>query len=139
MNVETIATKDVVSVRESDSMLWVSSLLKLIGIRHLPVLDDRERLVGVATDRDIKQASASDATSLEAHELMYLLSKIRVENIMTKNAVTVSPETEVPSAAKLMIDYKIGCLPVVGDGQLVGIVTRSDFLKLLARGKGQPS
>ncbi len=139
MNVETIATKDVVTVRESDSMLSASRLIKQNGIRHLPGLDDRERLVGVVTDRDIRQASASEAISLEAHELVYLLSQIRVENIMTKNAVTVSRETEVPSAAKQMIDYKIGCLPVVGDGQLVGIVTRTDFLKLLARGEGQPS
>lgn len=133
MNVETIATKDVITVRESDSMLSASSLLKQIGIRHLPVLDDRERLVGVVTDRDIKRASASEATSLDIHEMLYLVDKIAVSRVMSREPIAVAPDTSAQEAAKLMVDRKIGCLPVVNGEKLVGIVTGIDLLGLVAR------
>lgn len=133
MNVETIATKNVITVREGDSMLSASGLIKQNGIRHLPVLDDRERLVGVVTDRDIKRMSASEATSLEIHELLYLVDKIVVKRVMRRDPITVAPGTSVQEAAKLMVDRKIGCLPVVSGEKLVGIVTGIDLLGLVAR------
>lgn len=114
-------------------MLWASSLLKQIGIRHLPVLDDRERLVGVVTDRDIKRASPSEATSLDIHEILYLVEKIAVSRVMSREPITVAPDTSVREAAKIMVDRKIGCLPVVSGEKLVGIVTGIDLLRLVAR------
>ncbi len=134
MNVESIATKDVVTVKDSDTMLSASKIFKEYKFRHLPVVDDGGRLVGVVTDRDIKRASASEATSLDIHELLYLVDKITVSQVMTKEPVFVASDTSVQEAAKLMVDRKIGCLPVVIDGKLGGIVTDIDMLKLLARG-----
>lgn len=134
MNVESIATRDVVTVKESDSMRAASNIFKEHKFRHLPVVDDGGRLVGVVTDRDIKRASASDATSLDIHELTYLVDKITVSRVMTKEPIVVAPDTSVQAAAKLMADRKIGCLPVMVDGKLGGIVTDIDMLKLLARG-----
>ena len=136
MKVDAIATKNVISLRTRDSMLTASKLLKEKGIRHLPVLDDSEQLVGVITDRDIKRASASEATSLDIHELLYLLDRIEVSRVMTKNPVTVAPNTSVQEAAALMVKHKVSCLPVVNAGKVAGIVTDMDMLKLVARGEG---
>lgn len=134
MNVESIATRDVVTIKDSDSMRAASKIFEEHKFRHLPVVDDGGRLVGVVTDRDIKRASASDATSLDIHELTYLVDKITVSRVMTKEPIVVAPDTSVQAAAKLMADRKIGCLPVMVDGKLGGIVTDIDMLKLLARG-----
>jgi len=136
MKIEAIATREVITARTTDSMLTASKLLKERVIRHLPVLDEKGRLVGVITDRDIKRASASEATSLEIHELLYLLDRIGVSKVMTKNPVTVTPYTSVQEAAALMVKHKVGCLPVVNAGKLAGIVTDMDMLKLVARGEG---
>ena len=89
--------------------------------------------MGVVTDRDIKRASASEATSLDIHELLYLVDKIAVSRVMSREPITVAPDTSVREAAKLMVDRKIGCLPVVNGEKLVGIVTGIDLLRLVAR------
>jgi len=134
MNIESIATKNVITVRTSDSLLTASKLLREKGIRHLPVVDAAGRLAGMLTDRDIKRASASEATSLEIHELLYLLDKLDVSKVMTKKPVSVTPQTPVSEAAALMVRHKIGCLPVVDGGRLAGIVTEIDMLRVLASG-----
>ena len=134
MNIESIATKNVITVRTSDSLLAASKLLREKGFRHLPVVDAEGRLAGMLTDRDIKRASASEATSLEIHELLYLLDKLDVSKVMTKKPVSVTPQTAVSEAAALMVKHKIGCLPVVDGGRLAGIVTETDLLRLLASG-----
>ena len=134
MNVDAIATKSVITLKNSGTLLDASRLLREKGIRHLPVVDDQNRLVGVITDRDIKRVSASEATSLDIHELLYLLDKLDVTKVMTKNPVTVTSSTTVRDAASLMVERKIGCLPVVDGGKLNGIVTYIDMLRLLAQG-----
>jgi CBS domain-containing protein len=135
MNIDAITTKSVITLRASDNLLHASKLLREKGIRHLPVVDSHDRLVGILTDRDIKRASASEATTLDIHELLYLLDKLPVTEVMTKNPITVSPATLVGEAARLMVEHKIGCLPVVENGRLAGIVTDIDMLRLLANGK----
>jgi acetoin utilization protein AcuB len=109
-------------------------------IRHLPVVDQGE-LLGMVSDRDLKQAMASPATSLEAHELTYLLSRLTVAEIMTKTLITVDPLRPVEEAARLMLQEKISALPVMDAGRLVGLVTETDVLDLLVRalGAGTPS
>jgi CBS domain-containing protein len=97
------------------------------------VLDEKGALVGVVTDRDLKRASASDATTLEVHELLYLLDRLTIEQIMTRKPLVVSPQATVQEAARLVVERKIGCLPVMENGALRGIVTRDDLLGLLAR------
>ena len=110
------------------------------GVRHLPVLDG-DRLVGILSDRDLKRAMASPATSLEAHELNYLLDRLRVEEIMTRTVITIGRMFPIEDAAALMVREKIGALPVTDDGRLVGLVAETDVLRLFVRalGAGEPS
>lgn len=110
------------------------------GVRHLPVLDG-DRLVGILSDRDLKRAMASPATSLEAHELTYLLDRLRVEEIMTRTVIMIGPMFPIEEAARLMVLEKIGALPVTEDGHLIGLVTETDVLRLFVRamGAGEPS
>ena len=86
----------------------------------------RSRLVGILSDRDLKRAMASPATSLEAHELNYLLDRLRVGEIMTRTVITIGRMFPIEAAACLMVQEKIGALPVTDDGRLVGLVTESD-------------
>jgi acetoin utilization protein AcuB len=110
------------------------------GIRHLPVLDG-DRLVGIVSDRDLKRVMASPATSLEAHELKYLLDQLRVEEVMTQAVITIGPMAPIEDAARLMVLEKIGALPVTDGGRLVGLVTETDVLRLFVRamGAGEPT
>jgi acetoin utilization protein AcuB len=92
----------------------------------------RGKLVGVITDRDLKRASASDATTLEIHELLYLLSKIKVKDIMTKNPTIVSPDFSIEETAQILIKNKISAVPVIDDkGQVVGVITQTDLFRVL--------
>jgi len=110
------------------------------GVRHLPVLDG-DQLVGILSDRDLKRAMASPATSLEAHELNYLLDRLRVEEFMTRKVVTIGRMFPIEAAASRMAQEKIGALPVTDDGRLVGLVTETDVLRVFVRalGAGEPS
>jgi acetoin utilization protein AcuB len=110
------------------------------GVRHLPVLDG-DQLVGSVSDRDLKRAMASPATSLEAHELNYLLHRLRIEEIMTRTVITIGRTFPIEAAASLMVQEKIGALPVTDGGRLVGLVTETDVLRLFVRalGAGEPS
>lgn len=110
----------------------IDDALKLMRekkVRRLPVMDEKGELVGIVAERDILYASPSPATSLSIHEIHYLVSKIKVSEIMTKNVVTVSDDTPLEEAARVMADNQIGALPVVHDGKLVGIVTETDLFK----------
>ena len=90
------------------------------------------KLVGIVTDRDLKRASASDATTLEIHELLYLLSKIRVEEIMTINPITVPADFTIEEAAEVLLKNKISGLAVVDSaGELVGVITQTDIFRVL--------
>ncbi|HKJ00097.1 MAG TPA: CBS domain-containing protein [bacterium] len=132
-NVGSVMTKSAVTIKASDSLLSATRVLKEKGFKHLPVVDGNGALVGVVTDRDLKRASASDATTLEVHELLYLLDKLKIEQVMTRKPVTVTSAETVQGAAKLMVDRKIGCLPVVDGNKVAGILTKDDLLRLVAR------
>jgi acetoin utilization protein AcuB len=120
--------RNPVVIAEGDSMKRAMDLLKEHDIRHLPVLKDKEKLVGILSERDIKQASPSSATSLEVREIYYLLDKIKVKQIMTRRPYTVSSTTPIEEAALIIREKKIGCLPVVDEGMLVGILTETDII-----------
>ncbi|HBX43980.1 MAG TPA: hypothetical protein DEH27_09495 [Deltaproteobacteria bacterium] len=128
--------RNPVVVDENDSMKKAMDILKEREIRHLPVLRGGEKLVGIVTEEDIKQASPSPATALEIREIFYLLDKIKVKQIMTRRVYTVSPTAPIEEAATVMREKKIGCLPVVEKGRLVGILTETDILDAFLESMG---
>ncbi len=100
-------------------------------ISHLPVTDGRARLLGIVTDRNLKEAWASPATTLSVHELTYVLQKLTVSNIMVKKIITATPDMTIERGARIMHDHKIGALPVLKDDKLVGIITITDLMEVL--------
>ena len=120
---------DVLTVDENTSMMKALHLMKESNIRRLPVMA-RGSLVGIISDRDLKEASPSKATTLDVHELYYLLAEIKVKEIMTKNPVTISADETVERAAVIMLEHKVSGLPVINKkSELVGIITQSDVFR----------
>jgi len=131
MLVKNWMSKNVVTIDANDAMQDAMRVLKEHGIRMLPVMK-KGKLVGIVTDRDLKKASASDATTLEIHELLYLLTKIKVNDIMTRDPIAVPPDYTVEETAQVLLDSKISGAPVVDDyGQVVGIITQTDLFRVL--------
>lgn len=127
-------TTDVITATPETSMLKVSKMMKEYDIRRVPVVDAQNRVVGIVSDRDVKDASPSKATTLDMHELYYLLSEIKARDIMTPDPVTVGVRDTVERVALLMEERAIGGLPVVDDeGSLVGIITDHDVFKVLVQ------
>lgn len=140
MLVEDVMQRDLITVTPGTTLPDALRLSRGRGIRHLPVMDGAE-LVGIVSDRDLKRAMASPATTLERHELNYLLEKVTMDEIMTRAVLTVGPRIPVEEAGRLMIKEKISALPVTDEGRVVGIVTETDVLDLFLRamGAGEPS
>jgi acetoin utilization protein AcuB len=131
MLVENWMNPKVITVDVNDTMLDATKILKEHQIRHLPVLKNG-KLVGIITDRDLKRASPSDATSLEAHELLYIIANIKVSEIMTKNPITVPYNYTVEEAAEILMKHRISGMPVVDkDGKVVGAITQTDIFRVL--------
>jgi acetoin utilization protein AcuB len=122
---------EVITVDADETMQRAIGLLKEHSIRMLPVMKNK-KLVGIVTDRDLKRASASDATSLEIHELLYLIGKIKVKDIMILKPITVPWDFTVEEAAEVLLKNKISGVPVTGpEGDIVGVITKSDIFKVL--------
>jgi acetoin utilization protein AcuB len=131
MLVKNWMSKKVITINEDDSMQEALKLMKQHNIRMMPVLKNGQ-LVGVLTDRDLKRASASDATTLDVHELLYLISKIKVKSIMSKNPISVPPDLTVEETAEVLLNNKISGAPVVDDrGRVVGAITQTDLFRVL--------
>ena len=125
-------TKDVITVDPETSMMRAAKLMKEKGIRRLPVVDEKGKVVGMLSDRDVKEASPSKATTLDVHELYYLLSEIKVKNIMSPNPLTILDTDTVVKCAAIMHDKKISGLPVLNEqGELVGIMTQNEVYRVL--------
>ncbi|MDY6839828.1 MAG: CBS and ACT domain-containing protein [Thermodesulfobacteriota bacterium] len=125
-------TGDVITVNEDTPMMKASIIMKERNIRSLPVLNKKGKLVGIVSDRDLRDASPSKATSLDVYELNYLISTVSVKSIMTKNPVCVRPNETVEFAAILMLENRISSLPVMNDQDaLIGIITQTDIFKVL--------
>jgi acetoin utilization protein AcuB len=123
-------TQTPVTITPDTSVTEALRLMRERKVRRLPVLDDRGKLVGIVSDQDLLYASPSPVTSLSVWEVHYLLAKLKVEEVMTRKVITVTEDTPVEEAARIMADNKIGGLPVMRDGKLVGIVTESDLFKI---------
>ncbi len=129
MLVKEWMSRDPVTITDETSMMKAILLMKQHRFRRLPVLH-QGKLVGIVSDRDLKEASPSKATTLDVHELYYLLAELQVKEIMTRNPITVSPEDTVERAAQLMLEHTISGLPVVDEkGDVAGILTQSDVFR----------
>ncbi len=131
MIIERRMTKNPVTISPDANVVEASELMKKEKVHRLPVLDKDKKLVGVISEKDILFASPSPASSLSIHEMAYLLSKLTVRKLMTKDPVTITKDTTVEEAARLMVDQDLSCLPVVEGDKLVGIVSKSDMFKIL--------
>jgi len=123
-------SKDPVVLSPQDTLRKARQLVRELGLRRFPVVEDG-RLVGIVTDRDIRQADMSSAVVQERRYVEYILDRIQVRGIMTPDPITVTPETTLKEAAALILQHKIGGLPVVEGDRLVGIITETDLIRTL--------
>ena len=131
MLVKNWMSKPAITIDADASMHDAIKLLKDHNIKMLPVME-KGNLVGIVTDRDIKRASASDATSLEIHELLYLISKIKIREIMTKNPITVPQDYTVEETAEILLKHNISGVPVVDQfSDVIGTITQNDIFRIL--------
>jgi acetoin utilization protein AcuB len=130
MIIKDVMTKNPVCVDENTPITEAKQLMLKNNFSKLPVLNSSKKLVGIITKNDIAKASPSEATTLDMYEISYLLSKLNCKKCMTTKVLTVSENEVVEEAAKIMIDNGIGCVPVVENDVVVGIVTESDLFQL---------
>jgi len=125
-------TRNPVTIEETASIDDGLHLMRERKVRRLPVLDASGKMVGIVSDKDLLHAAPSPATSLSVHELHYLLAKLTIKQVMSSPVISVSSDTPLEEAARVMADHKIGGLPVLEGEQLVGIITETDVFKILA-------
>ncbi|MFW5941420.1 MAG: CBS domain-containing protein [bacterium] len=141
MLVRNRMTPNPITVTPDISIAEAMEWMKRENVRRFPVVDKDRKLVGMVTHTDLLYASPSSATSLSMWEISYLLAQVKVKEVMTKDVITVAEDTVLEDAARLMVDNKVGSLPVMRDGVISGIITESDifrvFLEMMgAREKG---
>ncbi len=131
MLVKEWMAKNPIVIDENTSIMKATQIMKEHGIRRIPVVRDN-KLIGIISDRDIKEAAPSKATSLDVHELYYLLSEIKVKDIMTPNPVTLKENDSVEKAAVIMLENRISGMPVIDDERhVIGIITQTDVFKVM--------
>ncbi len=127
MKVNDIMVKEVATLDVNDELSLANDIMRLGRIRHLPVVDG-PRLVGIISERDLFRSSLAQALGYGTKATRDLMKTLRIKDIMVTQVTTVTPETELKDAVQLMVDKKIGCLPVVEDDFLVGLITETDIL-----------
>jgi acetoin utilization protein AcuB len=130
MYIKDWMTRDPIVVSPDTPILEAQKIMRENRIRRLPVLD-HGKLVGIVTYRDLIEASPSDATSLSIHELNYLLSKLKIKDVMTADPVVAGPDETVEQAALRGTEKGVGALPVVHEGKLIGIATVADLFRIV--------
>lgn len=130
--VEQLMSRTVTTLGRNDRLSLAEDLMQAARIRHLPVLDDQGRLVGILSQRDLFHSALVRALGFGTTAKDKMLESIAVKNVMTDPVLTTTPDTPVAEAARVMLDRKIGCLPVLRGDELVGILTESDFVAAAA-------
>lgn len=136
MFVGRVMHTDLVTVSPETDLIKATKIITEKRINHLLVVDKKGELLGIISDRDLKQSWASPATTLSVHELNYLLSQLTVEMIMVKKIITISPATTIERAANIMQQNRISALPVMQNEKLVGIITTTDVMGVLLQAIG---
>jgi CBS domain-containing protein len=127
-------TGDVITIGAKTTLPKAHQLMTRNNIRRLPVVNKHERLIGIVTLSDVRGAEPSQATSLSIWELNYLLAKLQVKQIMTKDPITIAPTATIGEAARIMLDNKVSSLPVTDETrQVIGIITESDIFRMVVR------
>ncbi len=127
MKVKDVMVKEVATLDVNDELSLANDIMRLGRIRHLPVVDGPRR-VGIVSERDLFRSSLAQALGYASKDTRDLMKTLRSKDVMVANVITIPPETRVCDAVRLMMERKIGCLPVVEDDRLVGLVTETDFL-----------
>lgn len=120
---------EVTTIERNDELSVAEDIMKMKRVRHLPVLEEG-RLVGLLSQRDLFLAALSTAMGFGQKASKEFLGTVPAKEVMSDEVITVAPSEDVKMAAKRMLDHKIGCLPVVEDGKLIGLLTESDFVRL---------
>ena len=138
LRVRDVMSREVKTLRRNDQLTLADDLMKQERIRHLPVLDDEgEALVGIVSQRDMFRGALAHALGYGETAQRRMMGLLVLKEVMTNQVVTIAPDASLADAARLMLERKIGCLPVVEGGRLVGILAESDFVALSAkRGRG---
>ena len=129
MLVKDRMSKPPITIRDNVGVEDALRLMHNENVRRLPVVDKQGKMVGIVSELDLLKVSPSPATSLSVYEIPYLLAKIKMADVMTKDVVTVEEDTPLEEAARVMADHKIGGLPVMRDGKVVGMITETDLFK----------
>jgi len=127
MKVKEIMVKEVATLDANDELSLANDIMRLGRIRHLPVMDGN-RLVGIVSERDLFRSSLAQALGYATKNTRDLMKTLRIKDVMVSGVITITPDTEVCEATKIMIEEKIGCLPVVEDNRMVGLITETDIL-----------
>jgi acetoin utilization protein AcuB len=120
---------ELLTVGENESVPQTHRIMLEQNVRHLPVVDKRGTMVGLVTEEDLVKAEPSAATLLSVWEIHSLLDKLKVKDVMVREVITTTEDTPIEEAAELLLEHKIGCLPVLREGRLVGIITESDIFR----------
>src|SRR5258708_39242983 len=135
LKVRDVMTADPTTLKRNDKLTLADDIMRLGRVRHLPVLDDDEqRLVGIVTQRDLFRDALAHALGYGKPARRKILDTLAVKDVMATEVVTIRPDASLVYAARVLTERKIGCLPVVDGGRLVGILTEGDFVALIARG-----
>ncbi len=124
-------TPDPICGHPTTPVAEAQTLMQENKIRHLPILDDDKKLVGLITQRSLMHAVPDDLSQFSPFVVNYVLAKLQAQNIMVKDVITTDPDTTIEEAARVMADEKIGCLPVMEGDKLVGIISDSDLFNIM--------
>jgi CBS domain-containing membrane protein len=130
LRVRDVMTADVTTLQRNDKLSLADDIMRLGRIRHLPVLDENGQLAGLVTQRDLFRGALAKALGYGERAQRQLMDTLVVKEVMTSAVITTTPDTLLSEAAHVLIERKIGCLPVVEAGRLVGIITEGDFVTL---------
>jgi len=130
--VRDLMTPEVFTLNADDNLTSLYDLMDAEHVRHIPVVDEDGRLVGLVTHRDLLRGALAGEEDLPVSMQRDLLRRTRVREIMIEDVETITPEQSIQEAAQVMLEFKYGCLPVVEDGRLVGIITEADFVRCLS-------
>jgi CBS domain-containing membrane protein len=130
LKVKDIMTSEVFVLHAAQTLELVRSLMRIKHVRHVPIVEPDNTFVGLMTHRDLLAQTISHLADVDEEEQEYLDRNIHIMNIMKTDVTTADPEMDICSAITLLLEHKYGCLPIVSEGKLVGIVTEADFLKL---------